>query len=126
MQLEDSQLEHQDFSQEIPDPVIPLPPRPRGRASSPFNMIDFMHKTSSYKLDQVFRAADAMPSIPVHVPCERPGGGARRAISKASAANIPRSVSEVFAYSTTCTLLAEDTAVVLETFGNVSSYSVNM
>ncbi len=60
----------------------------------------------------------------MHVPCERPGGGARRAILKASAANIPRSVSEVFAYSTSRTLSAEDTAVVLETFSNVSSHSV--
>ncbi len=69
----------------------------------------------------MFRAADAMLSVPVHVPCKRPGGGARRAILKASAANIPRTASKVFAYSTTSTLSAEDTAVVLETFGNVSS-----
>ncbi len=58
-------------------------------------MIDFMHKISSYKLDQVFRAADAMSSIAVHVPCKRPGDGARRAILKASAANIPWSIQDL-------------------------------
>ncbi len=69
MQFEESHPEHQEISQEIPDPAISVPPRPRHSASSPFNMVDFMHKTSSYKLDQVFRAADDMSSIPVHVPC---------------------------------------------------------
>ncbi len=61
--------------------------------------MDSMYKASSYKLDKDFRDADAMPySTPgVHLPCKSPGGEARRAILKASAANIPRSVSEVFA-----------------------------
>jgi hypothetical protein len=84
MQFEEFHPEHQEISQEIPDPVIPVPPRPRHCASSPFNMVAFMHKTLSYKLNQVFRAADDMPSIPLHVPCDRAGGGARRAILKAN------------------------------------------
>ncbi len=33
MQLEDSHLEHQEISLEIPDSVFPLPPRPRDHAS---------------------------------------------------------------------------------------------
>ncbi len=65
MLFEESHPEHQETSRQIPDHVIPVPPRPRHRPSSPFNMIDFMLKTSSYKLDQVFRAADAMPSVQV-------------------------------------------------------------
>ncbi len=59
-------------------------------------------------------------SLPHHVPSERPAGEARREILKSSAANITRSVSEVFAFATSRTLSCEDTAVVLETFGNVS------
>ena len=55
----------------------------------------------------------------VHIPFERPGGDARRAIMKARAANVPRSVSEGFALVTSRTISAEDTAVILETFGNV-------
>ena len=79
-----------------------------------------MHKTSSYDLQQVFQLADSMPVIPVHIPCKRPGGEARRAIMKARAANATRSVSEVFGLVTSRTISAEDTAVILETFGNVS------
>jgi hypothetical protein len=86
MQIEysypDQEISIHDMQQQIPEPVIPLPPSCRTRASSPFNMIDFMHKASSYKSDQVFRDLDAMPCIPVHIPCERPGGEARRVILK--------------------------------------------
>ena len=115
---------HNDNDQEIPDSdaFIPIPPArlPRaGPAPPPFDMMKFMHETSSYDMQKVFRLADSMPVIPVHIPFERPGGDARRAIMKARAANVPRSVSEVFALVTSRTISAEDTAVILETFGNV-------
>ena len=119
---DNDQDNHNDNDQEIPDAVIPIPPacRPRaGLAPPPFDMMEFMHGTSSYDMQKVFRLADSMPVIPVHIPCERPGGDARRAILKARAANVPRSVSEVFALVTSRTISAEDTAVILETFGNV-------
>ena len=103
--------------EEIPDRVIPNP-SPASRPA-PFDMMEFMHKTSSYDIMEVIRLAEAMPLIPLHVPSERPGGEARKEIMKARAANVTRSVSEVFAYSTSRTISAEDTAVVLETFGNV-------
>ena len=83
----------------------------------PFDMVDFMHKSSSYDMQKVFAADDA--ALPRHVPSERPGGEARREILKSRAKDIPRSVSEVFAYATSRTLSGQDTAVVLETFGNV-------
>ena len=106
--------------EEIPDHVIPNPsPARRPAPPPPFDMMEFMHKTSSYDIMEVFRLTDAMPLIPVHVPCERPGGEARRAIMKARAASVTRSVSETFAYATSRTISEEDTAVVLETFGNV-------
>ena len=99
---DNDQDNHNDNDQEIPDAVIPIPPacRPRaGLAPPPFDMMEFMHETSSYDMQKVFRLADSMPVIPVHIPCERPGGDARRAILKARVANVPqaRSVSEVFA-----------------------------
>ena len=82
----------------IPDAVIPPPatgsasrPRP---PSPPFDMMEFMHKTSSYDLQQIFQLADSMPVIPVHIQCERPGGEAQTAIMKARAANVTRSVSD--------------------------------
>jgi hypothetical protein len=40
---------------------------------------------------------------------------------KSRTSTITRSVSEVFAYSTSRTISAQDAAVVLETFGNVSN-----
>jgi hypothetical protein len=95
-----------------PPVAVAYPPRP------PFDMIDFMHQSSSYDMRKVFAVDDS--SIPRHVPSERPGGEARRAILKSSAANIPRSVCEIFAFATSRTISCEDTAVVLETFGNVS------
>ncbi len=66
MQFEESHPEPQEISQEIPDPVIPVPPRLGSRhcASSPFNIIAFMHKTLSYELDH------AQLSCPCYsVPC---------------------------------------------------------
>jgi hypothetical protein len=95
-------------------PVIIACPQPH----PPFDMVDFMHKSSSYDMQKVLAEDDGF--IPRHVPSERPGGEARRAILKSSAANITRSVSEVFAFATSRTISCEDTAVVLETFGNVS------
>ena len=121
---DDNDVDNEDMQdlcpdEEIPDLVIKIPATSHAHPPSPFRMVDYMHKTSSYNLMQVFQEAQAMPSISVHIPCERPGGEARRAIMKARAANIPRSVCETFAFSTSRTISAEDTAVVLETFGNV-------
>ena len=95
-------------------PVVVADPQPL----PPFDMVDFMQKSSSYDMHKVFALDDG--SLPHHVPSERPGGEARRQILKSRAANITRSVSEVFAYATSRTISCEDTAVVLETFGNVS------
>ena len=94
----------------VADP-LPRPP--------PFDMVDFMHKSASYDLQKVFSTAADDDVHPRHVPSERPGGEARREILKSRAANISRSVSEIFAYATSRTISGEDTAVVLETFGNV-------
>ena len=95
----------------LPQPPPPLPP--------PFDMVDFMHEAGSYDLKKVLTTDQVVPSIPLHVPSERAGGEARRQNFKSRAANIPRSVSEVFAFATSRTISAEGTAVVLETFGNV-------
>ena len=94
-------------------PPRPLPPPP------PLDMALFLQRTSNYDLDKVFETAAAVPPIPQHVPTERPGGDARRAVMKARAAGLTRSVSEVFALTTSRTMSTEDTAVILETFGNV-------
>jgi hypothetical protein len=94
--------------------AVPVPqPQP------PFDMVDFMQKTSAYDMQKVF-AEDDHP-LRRHVASERPGGEARREVLKSRAADIPRSVSEVFAYATSRTISGQDTAVVLETFGNVRS-----
>ncbi len=78
-----------------------------------------MHMTSIFDLDKVIRMAENVPPIPHHVPSERPGGESRREILKSRAKNISRSVCETFAYATSRTISAEDTAVILETFANV-------
>ncbi len=96
-----------------PPPQCPIPPPP------PLDMALFLQRTSHYDLDKVFQTAAAVPPIPQHVPTERPGGDARRAVMKARAAGLTRSVSEVFALTTSRTMSTEDTAVILETFGNV-------
>jgi hypothetical protein len=85
----------------------------------PFDMVDFMHAAGSYDLKKVLTTDQVVPSIPLHVPSERAGGETRRQNLKSRAASIPRSVSEVFGFATSRTISAEDTAVVLETFGNV-------
>ena len=84
---------------------VPLPNPP-----PPFNMVEFMHSTASYDLNQVFRLGEAVPTIPSHVSSERPGGEARREILKGRAQNITWSVCETFAFSTSRTLSAEDTS----------------
>ena len=101
-----------------PAPVI-LGPAPPPHAPQPFDMIDFMHSCSGYDMNKVFRLAESLPPIPCHVASQRPGGESRREISKGRAKDISRSVSETYAYSTSRTISAEDTAVVLETFANV-------
>ena len=124
--IDNEDMEHlcpeEEIHQSDQSPVIPIPMIPDTsniHPPQPFLMVDFMHKTSSYNLMQVFQEAQSMPFIPVHIPCERPGGESRRAIMKARAATVPRSVCETFAFCTSRTISAEDTAVVLETFGNV-------
>ena len=119
--VENEEMEDTGPEAEIqhPSPVLPNPATSNVYPPPPFHMVEFMHKTSSYNLMQVFQDAQSMPFIPVHIPCERPGGEARRAIMKARAATVPRSVCEPFAFCTSRTISAEDTAVILETFGNV-------
>ena len=89
-----------------------LPPNPE----TPFDMEEFMHMSSSYDMDKVMRTAANVPPIARHVPSERAGGESRREILKSRAKNISRSVCETFAYATSRTISAEDTAVILETF----------
>ena len=61
-----------------PSPALPAPPPPLA-----FDMMEFMHKASSYDIMEVIREAEAMPLIPLHTPSKRPGGEARREIMKA-------------------------------------------
>jgi hypothetical protein len=93
---------------------VPVPNPP-----TPFDMKEFMHTTASFDLKKVFQMVEALPSIPRHVSSARPGGEARREILKGRAQNISRSTCETFAFCTSRTLSAEDTAIVLETFANV-------
>jgi hypothetical protein len=114
--------DNRDENHDVDGPDSMDQPSPPARVAhpqpdKPFDMVDFMHKSSSYDMQKVFDADDA--ALPRHVPSERPGGEARREILKSRAKDIPRSVSEVFAYVTSRTLSGQDTAVVLETFGNV-------
>ena len=88
---------------------------------SEFDMIDFMHQSAAYDMQQVLQQAQNLPPIPPHVFSERSGGEARRVMLKSRTSTVTRSVSEVFAYSTSRTISAQDAAVVLETFGNVSN-----
>ena len=114
--------DNRDENHDVDGPDSMDQPSPPARVAhpqpdKPFDMVDFMHKSSSYDMQKVFDADDA--ALPRHVPSERPGGEARREILKSRAKDIPLSVSEVFAYATSRTLSGQDTAVVLETFGNV-------
>jgi hypothetical protein len=43
------------------------PSRPAPQAPPSFDMIDFLHKISSFDLTCMFLQADALPPIPVHV-----------------------------------------------------------
>ncbi len=81
-----------------PPPPPQAPPAPQA-ASPPQDIFNFLHKTFSYDLRTLFQYTEMLPRIPVHVPSERAGGEARRTILKSRAAKIPRSVSEVFAFS---------------------------
>jgi hypothetical protein len=108
------ELEEPGSMDEPSPPVRVAYPQPH----PPFDMVDFMHKSSRYDMHKVFAVDDG--SLPRHIPSERPGGEARREILKSRAADITQSVSEVFAFATSRTISCEDTAVVLETFGNVS------
>ena len=84
-----------------------------------FDMVEFLQESASYDLDKVLEGVGTVPPIPRHVPSERPGGESRREILKGRAQNISRSVCETFAYATSRTISAEDTAAVLETFSIV-------
>jgi hypothetical protein len=88
-------------------------------------MIAFMHQSAAYDMQQVLQQAEHLPPIPPHVFSERSGGEARRVMLKSRTSTITRSVSEVFAYSTSRTISAQDAAVVLETFGNVSNLLIS-
>jgi hypothetical protein len=101
-------------------------PRTHPVPESDFDMIDFMHQSAAYNMQQVLQQAEDLPPIPPHVFSERSGGEARRVMLKSRTSTITRSVSEVFAYSTSRTISAQDTAVVLETFGNVSKLLIFM
>ncbi len=69
-----------------------MPPAPQ--APPPLlDILNFLHKTSSYDLRTLFQYTDTLPRIPVHVPSERAGGEVRRKIVKARAAKLSRSVS---------------------------------
>ena len=99
----------------------PPPPPP----SLPLDMVAFLQNTSSYDLQLVFGTAATVSSIPRHIPSEHPGGDARGGIMKSRAAKVTLTVSEVFALATSGTHSFQDTAVVLETFGNVSWSCLN-
>ncbi len=100
--LDDNVLDNRDADHEVEGPDSMDEPSPPARVAHPqphppFDMVNFMHKSSSYDM-QTFAEDDH--SLPRHVPSECPGGEARREILKSRAADIPRSVSEVFAYAT--------------------------
>ena len=97
-------------------------PALRPNPQTPFDMQEFMHMSSSYDMDKVFRMAGNVPPIPRHVPsgtCHIHDSESRREILKSRAKNITRSVCETFAYATSRTISEEDTVATLETFSNV-------
>ena len=82
----------------------PSAPCARPVPKSNFDMIDFMHQSASYDMQQVLQQAEDLPPIPPHVFSERSGGEARRVMLKSRTSTVTRSVSEVFAYSTSRTI----------------------
>jgi hypothetical protein len=62
--------QHVPPSPQVP-PAIQAPP-------PPLDILDFLHRTSSYDLQSVFQLTETLQSVPVHVPSERAGGEARR------------------------------------------------
>ncbi len=63
-------------------------PALRPNPQTPFDMQEFMHMSSSYDMDKVFRMAENVQPIPRHVPSEHPGGESGREILKSRAKNI--------------------------------------
>ncbi len=73
---------------------------------SDFDMIDFMHQSAAYDMQQVLQQAEDLLPISPHVFSELSGGEARREMLKSRASDVILSVSEVFAYSTSRTISA--------------------
>jgi hypothetical protein len=63
-------------------------------------MVDFMHHSSTYDIQQVLQQAEDLPPIPPHVFSELSGGEERREMLKSRASNVTWSISEVLACST--------------------------
>ena len=126
-ELDDQQPQDTGQGNSADDPPSELRSTPRTHPvpESDFDMIDFMHQSAAYDIQQVLQQAEDLPPIPPHVFSERAGGEARRVMLKSRTSTITRSVSEVFAYSTSRTISTQDTAVVLETFGNVSNLLIS-
>ncbi len=111
-ELDDQQTQDTGQGSSAHDPPSksksPSAPCARPVPESDFDMIDFMHQSAAYDMQQVLQQAEDLrvPPIPPHVFSERPGGEARREMLKSR---------------TSRTISAQDAAVVLETFGNVSN-----
>ena len=58
---------------------LPLPP---------LDMVGFLHISATYDLQKILSTAGDLPSIPLRVPNERPGGESRREKIKSRAAKI--------------------------------------
>ena len=90
--------DNRDENHDVDGPDSMDQPSPPARVAhpqpdKPFDMVDFMHKSSSYDMQKVFDADDA--ALPRHVPSERPGGEARREILKGRAQNITYIISDI-------------------------------
>ena len=70
--------QHVPPAPQAPPAILAPPP--------PLDILDFLHRTSSYDLQSVFQLAEKLPSVPVHVPSQRAGGEARRQQLKQRAA----------------------------------------
>jgi hypothetical protein len=63
--LDDAQLDQQDDVQgkcDAPSSTLPVPPLP-----SKFDMVDFIHQSSTYDIQQVLQQAEDLPPIPPQV-----------------------------------------------------------